>query len=137
VIDYRDWQVPLGRRFRALKLWFVLRYYGIEGLQFHIREHVRLAQEFAGWVKGDRRFELVIPPPLNLVCFRLNGTDEQNQQLMDSLNNSGELFLTHTKLNGRFILRLCIGQTNTAESHVRNAWAAIQAQAGRILQQSS
>ncbi|HEX7893361.1 MAG TPA: pyridoxal-dependent decarboxylase [Terriglobales bacterium] len=137
VIDYRDWQVPLGRRFRALKLWFVLRYYGIEGLHFHIREHVRLAQEFAAWVKADRRFELVVRPPLNLVCFRLNGTDEQNQQLMDLLNNSGELFLTHTKLNGRFVLRLCIGQTNTAERHVRNAWAAIQVQAARIFQQSS
>ena len=137
VIDYRDWQVPLGRRFRALKLWVVLRHYGIEGLQFHIREHVRLAQEFAAWVKGDRRFDLVVPPPLNLVCFRLNGTDEQNQQLMDALNNSGELFLTHTKLNGRFVLRLCIGQTNTEERHVRKAWAAIQTQAGRTLQQSS
>jgi len=136
VIDYRDWQVPLGRRFRALKLWFVVRHYGIEGLQFHIREHVRLAQEFAAWVRQDQRFELIIPPPLNLVCFLLNGTDEQNQQLMDSLNNSGELFLTHTKLNGRFVLRLCIGQTNTAERHVRNAWAAIQVQAGRILQQN-
>ena len=137
VIDYRDWQVPLGRRFRALKLWFVLRHYGIEGLQFHIREHVGLAQEFAGWVRGDQRFELIVSPPLNLVCFRMNGTDQQNQQLMDALNNSGELFLTHTKLNGRFVLRLCIGQTNTAERHVRNAWAAIQTQAGKILQQSS
>ncbi len=133
VIDYRDWQVPLGRRFRALKLWFVLRYYGIEGLQFHIREHVRLAQRFAGWVKDDERFELVVPPPLNLICLRLHGSDELNQKLMDGLNRSGDLFLTHTKLNGRLVLRVSIGQTNTAERHVEKAWNRIQEEASRLL----
>ncbi len=132
VIDYRDWHVPLGRRFRALKLWFVLRYYGIKGLQFHIREHVRLAQQFAAWVKDDGRFELVVAPPLNLVCFRLNGSDEQNQQLMEALNRSGDLFLTHTKLNGRLVLRMSIAQTNTAERHVENAWKRIQEEASRL-----
>src|SRR6202007_314253 len=69
VIDYRDWQIPLGRRFRALKLWFVLRHYGVQGLQHHIREHVALAQEFAKWIRGDERFEIAAPAPLNLVCF--------------------------------------------------------------------
>jgi aromatic-L-amino-acid/L-tryptophan decarboxylase len=133
VIDYRDWHVPLGRRFRALKLWFVLRYYGIEGLQFHIREHVRLAQEFASWVRADQRFELVVPPPLNLVCFRLDGVDELNQKLMDALNRSGDLYLTHTKLNGRFVLRMSIAQTNTEQRHVEKAWKRIQEEASRLV----
>jgi aromatic-L-amino-acid decarboxylase len=132
VIDYRDWQIPLGRRFRALKLWFVLRHYGLEGLRFHIREHVRLAQDFAEWVKKDDRFELAAPAPLNLVCFRLRSGDEQNQILMNSLNRSGSLYLTHTRLNDRFTLRLCIGQANTGERHVRRAWEQIQQQAARI-----
>jgi aromatic-L-amino-acid decarboxylase len=126
VIDYRDWQIPLGRRFRSLKLWFVLRYYGIEGLQFHIREHVRLAQQFAGWVRNDDRFEIAAPAPLNLVCFRLKLGDAANQELMDVLNRSGELYLTHTRLNGKLTLRLCVGQTNTTERHVEKAWKLIQ-----------
>jgi aromatic-L-amino-acid decarboxylase len=133
VIDYRDWQVPLGRRFRSLKLWFVLRHYGIEGLQFHIREHVRLAQEFASWVQQDARFELVVRPPLNLVCFRLKAGDDANQRLMDTLNRSGQLYLTHTRLNDRLTLRLCAAQTNTAKRHVKKAWKLIQAQAARIV----
>ena len=81
VIDYRDWQIPLGRRFRALKLWFVIRHYGVEGLQHHMREHVAWAQEFAGWVRKDSRFELAAPVPLNLICFRHRGGDEINQSL--------------------------------------------------------
>ena len=133
VIDYRDWHVPLGRRFRALKLWFVLRYYGIEGLQFHIREHVRLAQEFAAWVRDDKRFELLVPPPLNLVCFRLHGSDDRNQQLMEALNRSGDLYLTHTKLDGRLALRLSIAQTNTEQRHVEKAWKSIQKEASRLV----
>ncbi len=132
VIDYRDWQIPLGRRFRSLKLWFVLRYYGIEGLQFHIREHVRLAQQFTSWVQEDDRFELAVPPPLNLVCFRLKSSDEANQRLMDRLNRSGSLYLTHTRLNNRLTLRLCVGQTNTAERHVQNAWNRIQEEASQL-----
>src|SRR5215469_3025662 len=129
VIDCRDWHIPLGRRFRSLKLWFVLRHYGIEGLQFHIREHVRLAQQFAAWVRSDGRFELVVEPPLNLVCFRLKSGDDGNQRLLDALNRSGHLYLTHTRLTNRLTLRLSIGQTNTAERHVRAAWARIQAEA--------
>lgn len=132
VIDYRDWHIPLGRRFRSLKLWFVLRYYGIEGLQFHIREHVRLAQQFAGWVSGDSRFELAVPPPLNLVCFRLRAGDEANQRLMDALNRSGDLYLTHTRLNDRLTLRLSVGQTNTTQRHIEKAWRRIQEEASRL-----
>jgi aromatic-L-amino-acid decarboxylase len=136
VIDYRDWHVPLGRRFRSLKLWFVIRHYGIEGLQHHIREHVRLAQQFAGWVRDDSRFELAAPARLNLVCFRLRlgdeagrdqaNRDQANQSLMERLNSSGDLYLTHTKLDGKFTLRLCVGQTNTQACHVEHAWRRIQ-----------
>jgi aromatic-L-amino-acid decarboxylase len=126
VIDYRDWQIPLGRRFRALKLWFVIRHYGVEGLQHHVREHVRLAQEFAKWVREDERFEVVAPVPLNLVCFRLKAGDEANQTLMDRVNRSGELFFTHTRLQDKLTLRMCIGQTNTQEQHVRKAWKKIR-----------
>jgi aromatic-L-amino-acid/L-tryptophan decarboxylase len=129
VIDYRDWQIPLGRRFRSLKLWFVLRHYGIEGLQFHIREHIRLAQRFAEWVRADERFEIAAPVPLNLVCFRMKMGDEVNQRLMDGLNRSGDLYLTHTKLDGKLTLRLCVGQTNTTERHVQNAWKRIREEA--------
>ncbi|HEV2699933.1 MAG TPA: pyridoxal-dependent decarboxylase [Terriglobales bacterium] len=132
VIDYRDWQIPLGRRFRSLKLWFVLRHYGIQGLRFHIREHVRIAQQFASWVEKDSQFELVVRPPLNLVCFRLRSGDEANQKLMDALNRSGSLYLTHTRLNDRLTLRLCVGQTNTTERHVQNAWRLIQEHASKI-----
>jgi len=132
VIDYRDWQIPLGRRFRALKLWFVIRHYGIEGLQHHVRRHVELAQQFASWVKADSRFELAAPVPLNLVCFRHKGGDEANQGLMDRLNRSGDLYLTHTKLANRTTLRLCVGQTNTEARHVERAWKRIQEEASRI-----
>ena len=132
VIDYRDWHIPLGRRFRSLKLWFVLRHYGIEGLQFHVREHVRLAQEFASWVEGDSRFELAVKPPLNLVCFRLKSGDKANQRLMDALNRSGDLYLTHTRLQDKLTLRLCVGQTNTGAEHVRAAWKRITEEASRL-----
>jgi aromatic-L-amino-acid/L-tryptophan decarboxylase len=132
VIDYRDWQIPLGRRFRALKLWFVIRHYGIEGLQYHIRQHVELAQQFAGWVSDDSRFELAAPVPLNLVCFRHQGGDSSNQTLMDRLNRSGDLYLTHTRLNDRLTLRLCIGQTNTTARHVEKAWKRIQEEAAKL-----
>lgn len=132
VIDYRDWHVQLGRRFRSLKLWFVIRHYGVEGLQYHIREHVRLAQQFAGWMRSDERFELAAPVPLNLVCFRHKSGDEANQTIMDRLNSSGDLFLTHTKLNGKLTLRLCVGQTNTQARHVENAWKRISGEAGKF-----
>lgn len=126
VIDYRDWQIPLGRRFRALKLWFVIRHYGVTGLQHHIREHVALAQEFAGWVAADPNFELVVDAPFNLVCFRHVGGDASNQVLLDRLNASGALYLTHTKLNDKLVLRMSIGQARTERRHVAQAWALIK-----------
>ena len=132
VIDYRDWHIQLGRRFRSLKLWFVIRHYGVEGLQHHIREHVRLAHEFASWVKDDDRFEMAAPVPLNLVCFRHKGGDAANRAIMDRLNRSGDLYLTHTKLNGKLTLRLCVGQTCTQARHVEKAWKRIQEEAAQV-----
>jgi aromatic-L-amino-acid decarboxylase len=132
VIDYRDWQVQLGRRFRALKLWFVIRHYGIEGLQHHVRNHVRIAQEFAQWVRDSDEFRLAAPAPLNLVCFQHREGDEASQRIMDRVNQSGEVFMTHTKLDDRFTLRMCIAQTNTEARHVRRAWELIQAAAAEL-----
>jgi aromatic-L-amino-acid decarboxylase len=129
VIDYRDWQIPLGRRFRSLKLWFVLRSFGVEGLRAKIREHVKMAQTFADWVRQDERFELAAPVAFGLVCFRHRAGDEANKRMLDSLNASGKLMLSHTKLNDRLTLRFSIGQTNTQLRHVEQAWRAIQAEA--------
>ncbi|ADO74959.1 pyridoxal-dependent decarboxylase [Stigmatella aurantiaca] len=140
VTDYRDWQVPLGRRFRALKLWLVLRHYGRQGLQAYIREHVRLAQRFVGWVAQDARFELAVPRSLALVCFRLAArpaeasaaTDARNRALLERLNATGEVFLSHTVLPGvgerptRYVLRMAIGGTRTQEGHVRACWELLQ-----------
>ena len=126
VIDYRDWQVPLGRRFRALKLWFVIRHYGIEGLRHHVRRHVELAQEFARWVEASSDFELVVQAPLNLVCFAHRGGDELSRRLLERLNQSGKIYLTHTVLKGRYTLRFCVGQSQTEAAHVRRAWDLIQ-----------
>jgi aromatic-L-amino-acid decarboxylase len=132
VIDYRDWHIPLGRRFRALKLWFVIRHYGIEGLQFNIRRHIEIAQQFARWIQEDPHFEMTAPAPLNLICFRYRGDDKTNQELLEKLNNSGELYLTHTQLNNKYTLRMSIGQTNTELKHVEKAWKKIRGTASRL-----
>jgi aromatic-L-amino-acid/L-tryptophan decarboxylase len=126
VIDYRDWQVPLGRRFRALKLWAVLRWYGADGLKTHIRKHVSLAQEFASWVAADDRFEVVAPHPLALVTFRLRAGDEATRLVLDSVNNSGQVYLTHTLVNGQVAIRMAIGSVLTERQHVEAAWKAIR-----------
>jgi aromatic-L-amino-acid/L-tryptophan decarboxylase len=122
VIDYRDWQVPLGRRFRALKLWAVLRWYGAEGLRAHIRGQVELAAEFASWVRADPRFEVVAPHPLSLVCFRLRAGDQASEALLRAVNDSGEAYLSHTRVRDRYTLRLAIGATATERRHVEAAW---------------
>jgi aromatic-L-amino-acid decarboxylase len=127
VIDYRDWQIPLGRRFRALKLWLVLRHYGLAGLREHIRGHVRLAETFAGWVESDDRFELCAPRRLSLVCFRRRGSDDENRALLDRVNASGRAFLSHTTVDGRFALRLAVGGTRTGKRHVETAWELLSA----------
>jgi len=125
VFDYRDWHVQLGRRFRSLKLWFVIRHYGVEGLQQFIRNHVSLAGHFAGMVRASELFELITEPPLNLVCFRLKGTDEENMALMNKINSGGEIYFTHTKLAGKVVLRMSIAQSHTSEQEVNTAWKLI------------
>jgi aromatic-L-amino-acid decarboxylase len=126
VIDYRDWQIPLGRRFRALKLWFVLRHYGAAGLRAHIRRHVGLAQQLAQWIAADRRFVVAAPVPLNLVCFRHTAGDEPTQRLLDQLNASGRAYLTHARLDGRLVIRVAIGGTWTERHHIEELWQRVQ-----------
>jgi aromatic-L-amino-acid decarboxylase len=125
VIDYRDWHVPLGRRFRALKLWFVLRHYGATGIRHHIREHVSLAAEFAGRVTDDPRFELVAPVPFGLVVFRHVDGNEATDRLARALNESGKVAVTPTTLGDTVALRISIGQTNTTADHVARLWTMI------------
>lgn len=139
VKNFRDWGIQLGRRFRALKLWFVIRYYGMERLQEMIREHIRLAKLFKGWVENQENFELMAPVSLSLVCFRLDdGRDEEaldslNRRLLESINQNGKIYLTHTTLRGKYTLRLAIGQRLTEERHVKEAWKLITSKAEEIL----
>ncbi len=133
VIDYRDWQVPLGRRFRALKLWFVLRWYGVEGLRAHIRSGVALADRFAARVVADDRFELAAPHPFALVCFRLRAGDEASAELLRRVNATGRVLLTHTRIGGHLTLRLAIGSPLTTERHVDEAWELLSTAADDLL----
>jgi len=127
VVDYRDWQIPLGRRFRALKLWFVIRHYGAAGLAAHIRSGVALGQELAAWVEADERFELAAPAPLSLVCLRHREGDEATQTIIDAVNGSGHAYVTHTRLDDRLVLRVAIGQARTERRHVEALWEQITA----------
>jgi aromatic-L-amino-acid decarboxylase len=122
VIDYRDWHVPLGRRFRALKLWAVIRWYGAEGLREHVRGHVTLARALAEWIDADPRFELAAPVSLALVSFRTRAGEDATRELMRRVNASGQMFLTHTVVNGTVALRVAIGAPTTELRHVRRAW---------------
>jgi aromatic-L-amino-acid decarboxylase len=115
----------LGRRFRSLKLWAVLRCYGAEGLRAMHREHIRLARLFANWVEADPAWELAAPLRFSLVVFRRNGTDEENEAILERANRSGEIFLSHTRLNGRYVIRLAIGNARTTEADVRRAWEVL------------
>jgi len=133
VVNYRDWGIPLGRRFTALKLWFVIRSYGVTGLQGMVRRHVEMARAFKAEVDSAPDFEIMAPSPLNLVCFRYRppgGADAEadrlNEELMERLNATGEVYLTHTKLGGRFALRMVVGQTFTEQRHVTAAWDLIR-----------
>jgi aromatic-L-amino-acid decarboxylase len=126
-----DFGPPLGRRFRSLKLWAVLRCYGAEGLRAILREHIRLAELFAGWVDESPGWELVAPRRFSLVVFRREGSDSDNERLLERVNASGEIFITHTKLDGRYVLRLAIGNARTTENDVRRAWEVLNREAER------
>lgn len=139
VNNYRDWGIQLGRRFRALKLWFVIRTYGVKQMQEIIGSHIKMAEEFASWVEGSTDFELLAPAPLATLCFRYNpwsAGDEDinklNQQLLEEINASEEVFLTHTTLNGKFTIRFVVGQTRTEWRHVEKAWKIIRNAAEKI-----
>jgi len=122
VVSLSEYGMPLGRRFRALKLWAVLRCHGRAGLQATIREHLRLAELFEGWVREEDGWEVCAPRHFSLVCFRRDASDAENAALLERVNASGEAFLSHTRLAGRFVLRLAIGNGRTTEEDVRRAW---------------
>jgi aromatic-L-amino-acid decarboxylase len=133
VVNFRDWGIQLGRRFRALKLWFVLRSYGVEGLRSMVRAHVTLAKEFAAWVQETPDFELLAPVPFGLVCFRFRpegisgeAVDQLNRELLLRVNGTGRVYLTHTELAGQYAIRMVIGQRQTERRHVEEAWRLIQ-----------
>jgi aromatic-L-amino-acid decarboxylase len=139
VKNYRDWGIQLGRRFRALKLWFVIRSYGVEGLQKIVREHIRLAELFKEWVEEHELFEIMAPVHLSLVCFRVkDGRSEEklnilNKELIERINQTGKVLLTQTTLRGKFVLRMAIGSRTTEERHVQQAWELITSTAEKIL----
>jgi aromatic-L-amino-acid/L-tryptophan decarboxylase len=137
VRNLMDTGIQLGRRFRALKLWMVLRYFGAEGIRGRLAEHVRLARQFADWVDRSSDFERTAPVPFSVVCFRARETDEFNRALLDRLNASGEVFLSHTKLGDRYTLRLAIGNLHTTERHVARAWELIRQLAAELKETSS
>jgi aromatic-L-amino-acid decarboxylase len=134
VENFMDYGVQLGRRFRALKLWFVLRYFGWDGIAARIREHIRLAQQFARWIDTHPNFERLAPTPFSTVCFRAHpvGVDKEetlnnlNERLLEAINGTREVFLSHTKLNNQYTLRLAIGNLRTEERHVRRVWEITQ-----------
>jgi aromatic-L-amino-acid decarboxylase len=121
-----DYGPALGRRFRSLKLWAVLRCYGREGLQTRIREAIRLAELFEGLVRDEPGWEVCAPRAFSVVCFRRSGSDDENEQLLARANETGELFISHTKLDGRYVLRLAIGNERTTEADVRRAWDVLK-----------
>ncbi|HZM14106.1 MAG TPA: pyridoxal-dependent decarboxylase, partial [Bacteroidales bacterium] len=133
VNDYRDWGIPLGRRFRALKLWAVIRTYGVERLQEMIREHIRLAKMLAGLIEAEKDFKVMAPVVLNTVCFRfepegmsLQQANRLNEKINHKLNDTGRIYLTHTTVDGRYVLRMVTAQTTVSERHVLNAWEMIK-----------
>ena len=127
VIDYRDWHVPLGRRFRALKLWFVLRSYGAEGIRHHVREHVRLARLLESRIEADDRLEMVAPTPFALVSFRHGSGNDATLALAEAINASGHSYVTPSQIDDVSFIRVSIGQTSTAERHVERLWDLIAA----------
>jgi aromatic-L-amino-acid decarboxylase len=126
VTNAMDYSLQLGRRFRALKFWMVIRYFGVEGLRSVIREHIRLGKHFASLVESDKRFEIVAPVPFSSVCFRLKTNDAENESLIDRVNATGKIFISHTRLNGKLTIHFTVGNLRTTEAHVDAAWKLIQ-----------
>jgi len=133
-IDYRHWGIPLSRRFRALKLWFVIRNYGVEGLQNYIREHCRLAKRFEGLVLEDKRFEVCNQVKMGLVCFRVKGTNELNQKLLSNINASGKLHMVPASVHGRFVIRFCVCAQDAKDCDIDYAWDVITDYAAELLE---
>jgi aromatic-L-amino-acid decarboxylase len=141
VRNLMDTGIQLGRRFRALKLWMVLRHFGAEGLRARLTEHMRLASVFASWVDASEDFERLAPVPFSVVCFRARAAqrddaDRLNERILEAVNGTGEIFISHTRLGGRYALRLAIGNLHTTESHVARAWQLIQEHA-RLIRSST
>jgi aromatic-L-amino-acid decarboxylase len=131
-VNLMDYGVPLGRRFRALKLWFILRSFGRQGLAGMIRGHCALAREFAAWVEASDSFERTAPTPFSVVCFRYRGSDDDNRRILDAVNASGEIFISHTALHGQYTLRVAIGNLGTERHHVQRAWTLLQEAAANV-----
>ena len=122
VFDLRDWGIPLGRRFRALKLWHVINYYGVSGLQEFIRTHMENTKILRSWIEKEKDFEIVTPTPLTLVCFRHTKGNNFTEKLLNTINESGKAYMTHTKLNDQYIIRFSVGQTSTTIDHLKETW---------------
>lgn len=135
-VNYMDYGVQLGRRFRALKLWFVLRYFGREGVSDVVRSHIDWAQRLAAAIDADHCFERVAPTPFSVICFRYKGSDDDNRKLLEDVNASGKAFLSHTVLNGRFVLRLAIGNLGTSEEDVWEVWQLVKETAASLRRRS-
>jgi aromatic-L-amino-acid decarboxylase len=125
-VNYMDYGVQLGRRFRALKLWFVMRHYGREGIAELVRSHIGYAQRLAGLIREHPDFELSAPTPFSLICFRYRGSDDDNRALLEAVNSSGKAFLSHTVLNGKFVLRLAIGNMGTQWEDLQETWNLVR-----------
>jgi aromatic-L-amino-acid decarboxylase len=126
VVDYRDWQVPLGRRFRALKLWAVIHGHGLDGLRAHLRGHIALATELESWIVAEPGCTLAVPRSLSLVCFRLDAGDDATRAVLDRVNASGSALLTHTVVGGRYVIRVAIGSVATQREHVEALWKLVR-----------
>ena len=122
VFDLRDWGIPLGRRFRALKLWHVINYYGVSGLQEFIRTHMENTKVLRSWIEKEKDFEIVTPTPLTLICFRHTKGNNFTEKLLNTINESGKAYMTHTKLNDQYIIRFSVGQTSTTINHLKETW---------------
>ncbi len=136
VENLMDYGIQLGRRFRSLKLWFIIRYFGVDGLAARIKNHISLASEFKCWIESEKDFELMAPVPFSTICFRFNPGNKSenelnklNETLLEKINQSGKIFLSHTKLNGKFVIRLTIGSIRHERRHIEQAWEIIKTMA--------